>query len=215
MVLVIEVVARQFAWQFRYPEHDLVSQELHLPVDQPVRFEITSDDVIHSFWVPQFRAKRDATPGQISELSITPTELGRYPIRCAELCGVGHAIMNAEVIVETQADFLAWIEAQASLPSDPMEAGRLLFNRYGCQGCHALDDAGAVSVVGPALEAIGEVAEERVADLDARGYLEQSILDPGAYVVDGYQDGLMPLNFAEQISADELRILVDYLLAQR
>ena len=83
--LVVEVVGRQFIWEFRYPEYDLTTQELRLPVGKTVRFEITSADVIHSFWVPEFRAKRDATPGQISDLVVGPTELGVYPIRCAEL----------------------------------------------------------------------------------------------------------------------------------
>jgi cytochrome c oxidase subunit 2 len=108
--LVVEVVGRQFLWQFRYPEYDITTQELHLPVGTPVRFEITSADVIHSFWVPAFRAKRDATPGQISNLEITPTKIGVYPIRCAELCGPGHASMTSQVQVETEGDFLAWVE---------------------------------------------------------------------------------------------------------
>jgi cytochrome c oxidase subunit II len=107
--LVIEVVGRQFVWQFRYPDHGVIAQELHLPIDKPVRFEITSADVIHSFWVPQFRGKRDATPGRVAEFLITPTELGEFPVRCAELCGPGHANMTTKVIVQTQAEFDAWL----------------------------------------------------------------------------------------------------------
>lgn len=107
--MVVEVVGRQFIWQFRYPEHGVTSQELHLPVNRPVRLEITSGDVIHSFWVPQFRGKRDATPGRVSEFLVTPTEIGEFPVRCAELCGAGHAAMNTKVIVESQADFEAWL----------------------------------------------------------------------------------------------------------
>jgi cytochrome c oxidase subunit 2 len=78
-------------------------------VNKPVRFEITSADVIHSFWVPQFRGKRDATPGRISEFVITPTKLGEFPVRCAELCGPGHANMTTKVIVQTQSEFDAWL----------------------------------------------------------------------------------------------------------
>ena len=107
--MVVEVVGRQFVWQFRYPDHGVVAQELHLPIDRPVRFEITSADVIHSFWVPQFRGKRDATPGRVAEFLITPTELGEFPVRCAELCGPGHANMTTKVIVQTQAEFDAWL----------------------------------------------------------------------------------------------------------
>ena len=111
--LVVEVESSQFIWSFHYPVQQLSSSELHLPVGRPVRLEITSKDVIHSFWVPDFRAKRDATPGQVSELLITPTLVGRFPIRCAELCGGGHAAMTSVVIVETQAEFDDWILSQA------------------------------------------------------------------------------------------------------
>jgi cytochrome c oxidase subunit 2 len=107
--MVVEVIGRQFVWQFRYPAQGIIAQELHLPVDRPVRFEITSADVIHSFWVPQFRGKRDATPGRVSEFVVTPTKLGVFPVRCAELCGPGHANMTTTVTVETQAEFDAWL----------------------------------------------------------------------------------------------------------
>jgi cytochrome c oxidase subunit 2 len=107
--LVVEVIGRQFIWQFRYPEQGVIAQELHLPIDRPVRLEITSADVIHSFWVPQFRGKRDATPGRVAEFLITPTELGEFPVRCAELCGPGHATMTTKVIVQNQSDFETWL----------------------------------------------------------------------------------------------------------
>ncbi|MEX0787540.1 MAG: cytochrome c oxidase subunit II [Anaerolineales bacterium] len=212
--MVVEVTSRQFSWEFHYPEFDLTSTELHLPVNQPVRFQIASEDVIHSFWVPAFRAKRDATPGQISELSIQPLEIGRYPVRCAELCGAGHAGMVAEVIVETDSDFDVWIQSQLAIPTDPIEAGRFLFTRYGCAACHTLTDAGAAGVVGPSLDGIGETAGTRVEGLDAEGYIRESLLRPSALVVAGFQDGLMPPNFGERISQQQLDILVNYLLGQ-
>jgi len=212
--MVVEVTARQFSWEFYYPELDLTSAELHLPVNQPIRFQIGSEDVIHSFWVPAFRAKRDATPGQISELSIQPSEIGRYPVRCAELCGPGHAGMVTEVIVETNLDFETWVQSQLAIPTDPIEAGRFLLTRYGCLACHTLTDAGATGVVGPVLDGIGERAGTRVAGLDAEGYIRESILRPSALVVPGFQDGLMPPNFGQRISQQELDILVNYLLGQ-
>lgn len=110
--LVVEVVGRQFTWLFRYPQAGLTASELHLPLGQPVRLEITSEDVIHSFWVPNFLAKQDATPGRVSELVLTPSELGVFPIRCAELCGAGHAIMSSQVVVHTPAEFEAWLAEQ-------------------------------------------------------------------------------------------------------
>ena len=119
--LVVEVIARQFTWRFRYPEYGISASVLHLPVNEPVRFEITSEDLIHSFWIPNFLAKRDATPGQVSELVITPSEIGRFPVRCAELCGAGHAVMNTEVVVESQAEFEAWITAEAAAAGNATE----------------------------------------------------------------------------------------------
>ena len=209
--MVVEVVGRQFAWEFRYPEQGLTSSDLHLPVGKPVRFEITSEDVIHSFWVPNFLAKRDATPGQISEFVVTPTELGVFPVRCAELCGPGHAAMVSQAIIETPEEFAAWVERMASLPSDPTEAGRLLFGRHGCTGCHALADANATGMVGPSLEGIGTRAGETVAGLDTETYLRQSILAPNDHIVPTYLEGVMPADFATRIPPEELDLLVAYL----
>jgi len=209
--MVVEVIGRQFSWEFRYPEQGLTSSDLHLPVSEPVRFEITSEDVIHSFWVPNFLAKRDATPGQVSEFAVTPSEIGVFPVRCAELCGPGHAAMVSQVIVETPEEFDAWVERMASLPGNSTEAGRLLFGRYGCTGCHVLADAGANGLIGPSLEGIGTRAGETVAGLDADAYLRQSILEPNVHLVPTYLEKIMPADFATRIPPQELDLLVTYL----
>jgi cytochrome c oxidase subunit 2 len=212
--MTVEVVGRQFVWEFRYPEHDVTASELHLPVDRPVLFQITSEDVIHSFWVPNFLAKRDATPGQVSEFAVTPSEIGVYPVRCAELCGPAHAAMVSQVVVESEDDFSTWIESQASLPSDPTQAGRLVFSRYACSTCHALADAEASGVVGPSLDGLGLRAGESVPGLDAEAFIRQSILEPEVYIAPGFINGLMPADFAQRIPDKELDILVSYLLAR-
>jgi cytochrome c oxidase subunit 2 len=208
--MVVEVIGRQFSWAFRYPDADVSSSELHLPVGQPVLFQISSEDVIHSFWVPAFRAKRDATPGQVSELRITPNEVGRFPIRCAELCGPGHAGMIGEVVVEEAATFAAWLEDKKTAPTEPVE----IFTEYGCNACHTLAAANATGQVGPALDGIGARAATRVAGMSAEDYVLQSITDPGAYVVQGFADGLMPRDFSSRLSTDQLRTLVEFLLGQ-
>lgn len=220
--LVVEVVGRQFFWEFHYPDADVTSQVLHLPVGKTVHFQITSEDVIHSFWVPDFRVKQDATPGQISELIITPTELGRYPIRCAELCGPGHAAMIAEVVVEEEGQFERWLsgdivfgaEAPGGEGVGALQDGPTLFIEYGCSACHTLEDARATGIVGPALDGIGKAAGGRTADLDAEGYLRQSILDPNAYIVGIFPADLMPSDYGERLTEDQLSTLVNYLLEQ-
>jgi cytochrome c oxidase subunit 2 len=223
--LVVRVVGQQFIWTFEYPESGVTSSTLHLPVDRPVQFQIESTDVIHSFWVPEFRIKRDATPGQIVDLTITPNQIGRYPIRCAELCGAGHAVMVSEVVVETEEQFNAWIasggqeiqqvedddqQSQASVPPD----GRSVFVEFGCGACHLLSDGGGAGIVGPALDGMGTIAAERQSGVDARDYIFQSITMPNNYVVDGYAEGVMPSTYPEIMTSEQIDALVDYLLTQ-
>ena len=106
--LPVEVTALQFAFLFHYPKGDIISGELHVPVDQPVSLRLESKDVIHAFWVPEFRIKQDVIPGQPTILNFTPTKPGRYPIICAELCGPYHGGMRSTVIVEAPNDYKEW-----------------------------------------------------------------------------------------------------------
>ncbi|TCD59512.1 cytochrome C oxidase subunit II [Synechococcus sp. BS56D] len=106
--LPVEVTAMQFAFLFRYPKGDFISGELHVPVGQPVSLSMEAKDVIHAFWVPEFRLKQDVIPGQPTVLNFTPTRSGRYPIVCAELCGPYHGGMRSTVVVEEQDAFDNW-----------------------------------------------------------------------------------------------------------
>ena len=109
----INVVGQQWAWNYDYPASKGVRSEvLHLPVNQPVVFHVTSEDVKHSFWVVQLGIKIDANPGQITETAVTPKKIGVFDIRCAELCGLLHAYMQNKVIVESKEDFDAWLASQ-------------------------------------------------------------------------------------------------------
>ncbi len=113
--LPIELTAMQFAFIFHYPKGDITSGELHVPIDQPVNLTMESKDVIHAFWVPEFRLKQDVIPGQPTILSFTPTRIGRYPIICAELCGPYHGGMRATVVVEKTEDYQQWFNQNAKL----------------------------------------------------------------------------------------------------
>ena len=109
--MVVKVTGQQWSWSFEYPEQDDVkSAALVLPVNQPVKLEMESTDVLHSFWVPEFRVKQDLVPGQVTELRFTPSMVGEYKLRCAEICGTDHALMLADVRVVDQATFATFIE---------------------------------------------------------------------------------------------------------
>ena len=118
----VVVTAEQFAWTFDYRDQDIKrAGELHLVKDTPYLFKIRAKDVLHSFWVPEFRMKKDAVPGMTTEVRVEPTRDGTYSLVCAELCGLGHPTMRARVVVEDQARFDRWAEAQrkAAAPAAP------------------------------------------------------------------------------------------------
>lgn len=204
--MVVKVVGQQWSWYFEYPEaNDLRTQELVLPKDQVVRLEMESLDVLHSFWVPEFRVKQDLVPGLITTLRITPNTVGEYKVRCAEICGTLHSGMLAPVRVVEEAEFEVWLaEAQSAvLPEDAAGRGAVWYQEYGCNACHTVD--GSV-VVGPSWQ--GLFGSERelndgstvVAD---EAYIRQSILEPNAQVGEGFQPDVMPKDFAERFAAEE------------
>ena len=117
--LPIDVTAMQFAFIFHYPDAGITSGELHVPLGQPVALQMRANDVIHAFWVPQFRLKQDVIPGQPTLLSFTPTRTGRFPIVCAELCGPYHGGMRSTVIVEEPETFAAWVAQNSPAPAAP------------------------------------------------------------------------------------------------
>jgi cytochrome c oxidase subunit 2 len=110
--LIVNVTGLQYAWIFNYPESGVTAGELHVPAGREVQLIISANDVIHAFWVPQFRIKQDAIPGRESQLRFTPKIGGDYPVICAELCGAYHGAMKTRVIVETPAEFDAWMQSQ-------------------------------------------------------------------------------------------------------
>jgi cytochrome c oxidase subunit 2 len=111
----------QFAFLFHYPEGDIISGELHVPAGRPVTLRMEAKDVIHAFWVPEFRLKQDVIPGQPTQLSFTPTREGRYPIVCAELCGPYHGGMRSTVVVEAPDAWDAWFTSNAKAETPQSE----------------------------------------------------------------------------------------------
>ncbi len=109
----VEVTGLQWAWRFSYPEEgDFQTTQMVVPLNQPLLLSMEAEDVLHSFWVVEWRVKQDLVPGIVTEMRVTPTELGEYKLRCAELCGLRHAYMLADVKVVTQEEYEAWVDAQ-------------------------------------------------------------------------------------------------------
>ncbi|RME47862.1 MAG: cytochrome c oxidase subunit II [Chloroflexi bacterium] len=214
--LVVNVTGFQWAWKFEYPELGVTSSELVLPVNKPVLFQVHATDVIHSFWVPEFRIKVDAIPGIDNKIRITPTEVGEFKVRCAELCGTGHAYMLAKVEVLEDSDFEDWIAHEtAEIPSEgELEQGRALAEKYGCLSCHSVDGS---KLVGPSWKGLykSEVPLTDGTTVKADDdYLHRSIVDPGAQVVQGFPD-IMPKNFEEQLTPKEIKLIVEYIESLR
>jgi cytochrome c oxidase subunit II len=201
---VIEVTAQQFAWSFTYPESKVTSGKLALPINQPVELKLTAKDVIHSFWVPEWRMKKDAVPGIETDVIVTPTKLGTFTVICTELCGLGHAAMRAQALVLTQAGFERWLNKEKEAAAAAGSAqGKTLFTQQ-CGTCHALADAGTTAEVGPDLD---KVLAGKNAD-----FIRKSIVDPNAEIAPGFQPNVMPGNFGELLSQQQLDSLVEYLL---
>ncbi len=142
--LEVKVVGQQWSWRFEYPGTGVVSDVLMLPENQQALLLMESNDVIHSFWVPEFRVKQDLVPGITTEVRITPTELGDYTVRCAEVCGLQHTYMLADVKVVPEDEFNTWLAAEAAIADDPLARGQKVFEAYGCQACHSIDGSEGV-----------------------------------------------------------------------
>ncbi len=126
--LPVEVTAMQFAFIFHYPDGDITSGELHVPINQPVELRMKANDVIHAFWVPQFRLKQDVIPGQPTVLSFTATRAGSYPIICAELCGPYHGGMRSTVVVHEEDAYNQWFEKNAPAKPTPATVANVSLN---------------------------------------------------------------------------------------
>lgn len=205
--LEIHVAAKQWMWKTQHPNGAREIDALHVPRGQPVRLLMTSQDVIHSFFVPAFRIKQDVLPGRLTELLFTPTLTGEYPLFCAEYCGTLHARMGGTITVMEPEDYARWLSAQPE-GDDLGHEGRALFVSLGCSGCHV----GNGPVRAPGLAGIWgrdvPLEDGRIRRVD-EAYLRDSILQPRRDVVAGYEPR-MP-SFAGLVGEDELIRLVAYI----
>lgn len=209
--LPVSVVAKQWMWKLQHRNGRREINELHVPLGEPVVVTMTSQDVIHSFFIPAFRLKQDVVPGRYTRLWFTATQLGEFPLFCSEYCGSEHSQMTGRVVVMSPSDYGRWL---ASGPAQPSMAqyGFALFRQLGCSGCH--DPRSTIRA--PLLDCLYgrtvhlQDGRSLVAD---ENYLRDSILVPDKDVVAGFAP-VMP-SFASQVSEEDLQALVAYIQSTR
>jgi cytochrome c oxidase subunit 2 len=205
--LPVAVVAKQWMWKLQHRDGRREINELHVPLGEPVVLTMTSEDVIHSFFVPAFRIKQDVLPGRYTRLWFTATRLGEFPLFCSEYCGSEHSQMTGRVVVLSPADYGRWLGAGPPRPS-LAQYGFALFRRLGCSGCH---DARS-TIHAPLLEGLYgravHLQDGRTIVAD-ENYLRDSILVPAKDVVAGFAP-VMP-SFAGELGEEDLQALVAYL----
>jgi len=205
--LPVDVVAKQWMWKLQHRNGRREINELHVPLGQPVELKMTSQDVIHSFFVPAFRLKQDVVPGRYTSLWFTATQLGTFDLYCAEYCGSEHSQMTGRIVVMQPAEFSRWAAAGPHQPG-LAQYGFALFRQLGCSGCH---DARS-TVHAPLLEGIAgrtvHLQDGRTLVADDN-YLRDSILEPHKDVVAGFAP-VMP-SFAGQVSEEDIQALIAYL----
>src|SRR4051794_7535294 len=220
---VVKVFGEQFAWTFEYNEggRRFKSAQLYLPASESVKFQVQSKDVIHDFWVPDFRMKIDAVPGITTSYRVTPkaSAIGPHQIVCAELCGLGHAFMRQTAHVMTKPQFAAWVRktsapqggggggggGQAAAPDGKavFTNGKDSTGAAPCGACHTLSEASTTGTTGPDLDQV-------LKGKDA-AFIKQSIVQPDAEIAKGYAKGIMPPNYGSTLSGAEVDALVKFL----
>ncbi len=199
----IRVTAWQWGWMFKYPE-GAQSNVLVVPENRPIKLLMSSNDVIHSLFVPDFRVKMDVLPNRYSSLWFQSNEIGEYDLYCAEYCGQKHSRMTTTVSVRTQDEYLKWLKGA----SGPV-SGDVLYTRFACNTCHSIDGS---TGNGPTFKGLFGRSEKLIDGSKHTvddNYLRESILEPNAKIVAGYEP-VMP-SFKGVLSNDQLDSLIDYI----
>lgn len=217
---VIYVTGQKWNWFFEYP-NGYVDQELHVPVGEPIKLVMASEDVIHSLFIPAFRMKMDLVPGRYSKLWFEATETGVFPLYCAEYCGTGHSDMTTQVVVHEPGQYKKWLETASkwidTMP--PVQAGEILIfgneqgrGGKGCDQCHYVDPEPGKAYAGPTFKDLFghdvQFADGSSAVADEE-YIRRSILEPQAEIVAGYEP-VMP-TYKGRITDQEVRAIIAYL----
>ena len=207
----IQVTGKKWLWQFEYPDGTRSVNEVHMPVNKAVHLVMTSEDVLHDFFVPDMRVKRDVIPGRYSEYWFTPTMVGEHVSTCAEYCGKGHSDMHAKLFVDTQQKFDEWMATGGDEWKNhtPEEWGKIQWDQKGCATCHTLDGSKSK---GPSWKGIWgkmEKLKDGKTVLVDENYVRESMMQPQAKVVDGFEP-IMP-TFQGLLRENEIRGLLAYI----
>ncbi len=205
--LEIFVTGKQWMWRAQHPDGQREINELHVPLGRRVKLTMTSEDVIHAYYIPAFRTKTDVVPGRYTTSWFTPTKTGTYHLFCAEYCGTQHSGMIGKVVVQEYPEYQAWLRG---VPRDksPAEAGQQFFASLACNNCHKDNNTGR----GPTLHDLfgKDVRLANGATVKAdETYLRESILNPGAKVVAGYTSD-MP-TFQGLVTEEQVAMIIQYI----
>jgi cytochrome c oxidase subunit 2 len=206
----IYVVGKQWMWKIQHPQGNREINELHVPTGRPIKLIMTSQDVIHSFYIPAFRIKQDVLPGRYTTQWFEATVPGEYHLFCAEYCGTSHAGMIGKVVVMEPAAYEEWLSGRGA--ATMINTGEQLFVQFGCQTCHRVDSGQR----GPSLEGLHgkevKLADGRTVVADEE-YIRESILNPNTKIVAGYQP-LMP-TYRNQLDPEQINLIVEYVKSLR
>jgi len=227
----VYVMGKKWMWKFAYPDGPNAVGVLRVPVGRPVKLLMTSRDVIHSFFVPAFRLKKDVIPGRYSELWFTATKPGSYQVFCAEYCGTGHSMMRAEVVAMPQAEFDTWMAQQRNSPipsqqdsyqskNEPQRGqanmvvqGERLAGEKGCLKCHSVDGSAHIGPTWLGLYHRAERLSTGETQLVDEPYITDSMMNPTAKLVAGYGP-VMP-TYMGKLTAPESAAIVEYIKSLR
>ena len=212
--LTVNVWAQKWYWNFEYSNGKTTKGELVVPVDKPVKLVMKSRDVLHSFFIPAMRVKRDVIPGAYTYLTFKPVKTGVYQSFCTEYCGKDHSAMLATLRVVSAAEYDQWVNDRSEelklARLDPADLGKTLYTEKGCNACHSLDGS---RLVGPSfLQLWGRkenLADGTQVDVD-ENYLQKSILEPNYQIVQGYSPNMMPA-YAGQLDDAQLNAIIAFI----
>lgn len=209
--LEIRVTGAKWFWTFQYPNGYVTQNEIVVPKDRPVKLLLSSQDVVHSFFIPEFRIKQDAVPGQYTTMWFNATEAKEVQVECAEYCGTSHSDMLAKIVVKPDNEFKDWLEKAANegAGKSPAEYGQLLYTKKNCFTCHSTDGS---RIQGPTFKGVFGRTEQLEGGATVtvdENYIRESLLEPNAKIVKGYP-AVMP-TFKGTLKDKEIDALIAYL----